>query len=150
MDAQDLSITTKRRRMSEEIIAKDENFILTYHQKSKKVSCVCGELITRDHTCSIIKSGHTTRLIFQTCGYENGHECQDCSKEENLQKYMDSSYKDRDGYEYCSFCDNHVHCCSCPAFVDIDGIEKCIKCKELWDSPDVESGKCKSCGFDGY
>ena len=33
--------------------AKDENSILTYHQASKMVTCVCGELIERGHTCLI-------------------------------------------------------------------------------------------------
>ena len=87
--------------------AKDENFILTYHKECKMITCVCGVLIEGCHTCSITKSGQT-RVIFQTCGYENwkpkkGDECEVCMKKENFQKYLDSSYTDQDGYEYCSF-----------------------------------------------
>ena len=105
--------------------AKDENFILTYHQESKMVTCVCGELIERRHSCSITKSGQT-RVIFQDCGYkswknENKGKCEVCIKEENIHKYLDSSYTDQDGYDYCSFCHEHIHCCSCVAFVDMDG-----------------------------
>ena len=110
------------------------------------VMCACGELI--DHTCPITNSGQT-RMIFQTCGYETwkakkGDECEVCMKKENFQKYLDSSYTDQDGYEYCSFCHEHAHCCSCVAFVDMDGKKKCKKCKELWTGPDVESGECES------
>ena len=141
---------------------KDENFILTCHEKSKRVTCVCGKLIEGDHTCLITKSDQT-RVIFQDCGYkswrrENKGECEVCIKEENFQKYLDSSYTGQDGYEYCSFCHKHVHCCSCVAFVDRDGKKKCKKCKELWTGPDVDSGvcesevcvkECESCGFNG-
>ena len=128
--------------------AKDENFILTYHQESKMVTCVCGELIERRHSCSITKSGQT-RVIFQTCGYKNwkskkGDECEVCMKSENFQKYLDSSYEDQDGYEYCSFCGEHIHCCICVAFVDRDGKKKCKECKELWTGPNVVSGECES------
>ena len=100
------------------------------------VTCVCGELIERDHICLITKSGQTTRLIFKDCGYKSwkpkkGDECEVCIKEESYQKYLDSSYADQDGYKYCSFCDNHIHCCSCIAFVDTDGQNKCKNCKKL-------------------
>ena len=48
---------------------KDENFILTCHEKSKRVTCVC-EIIEGDHTCLITKSDQT-RVIFQDCGYKS-------------------------------------------------------------------------------
>ena len=126
---------------------KDENFILTYHQASKMITCACGELIEGHHTC-LIKPGQMM-MIFQTCGYKTwkakkGDECEVCMKKENFQKYLDSSYTDQDGYEYCSFCREHAHCCSCDAFVDMDGKKKCKKCKELWPGPDVDSGLCES------
>ena len=139
--------------------AKEENhLILIYHRGCKKVTCVCGMVIEGPHTCSIMldmfKSGQAVRVIFQVCDYtgckdERGNECQVCIKEENFQKYLDSSYKDRDGYEYCSFCDEHIHCCSCAAFIDRDGQEKCKRCKKLWTSCDVQSGECDGCGYEG-
>ena len=139
--------------------AKEENhLILIYHKGCKKVTCVCGMVIEGPHTCSIMsdmfKSGQAVRVIFQVCDYtgckdERGNECQVCIKEENFQKYLDSSYKDRDGYEYCSFCDEHIHCCSCVAFIDRDGKEKCKKCKKLWTGSDVQSGECDGCGYEG-
>jgi hypothetical protein len=103
--------------------------------------------------CPIIKPGGA-RVVFQVCDYagwkkdkrRGDEECQVCLKEENFRKYLDSSYTDRDGYEHCSFCDEHIHCCSCVAFVDIDGKEKCKKCKELWD---IEFGRCDGCGYEG-
>ena len=55
--------------MTEEIMAensdsaKDENFILTYHQASKMITYACGELIEGHHTSLITKSGQT-KMIF--------------------------------------------------------------------------------------
>ena len=96
------------------------------------------------------KVDHSGLWLYKSCKPRKGDECKVCIKEEGYQKYLDSSYKDRDGYEYCSFCDNHIHCCSCIAFVDTDGKNKCKNCKKLWDdAADVDSGKCKSCGFEG-
>ena len=139
--------------------AKEENhLVLIYHSGCKRVTCVCGVVIEGCHTCSImsdmLKSGQAVRVIFRVCDYtgskdERGDECQVCIKEENFQKYLDSSYKDRDGYEYCSFCDEHIHCCSCVAFIDRDGKEKCKKCKKLWTGSDVQSGECDGCGYEG-
>ena len=139
--------------------AKEENhLVLTYHRGCKRVTCVCGVVIEGCHTCSImsymLKSGQAVRVIFRVCDYtgckdKRGDECQVCIKEENFQKYLDSSYKDRDGYEYCSSCDEHIHCCSCVAFIDRDGKEKCKKCKKLWTGSDVQSGECDGCGYEG-
>ena len=136
--------------------AKEENhLVLTYHWECKRVTCVCGEVIEGSHTCSITKSGRA-RVVFRVCDYagwrdkdKRGDECQVCIKEENFQKYLDSSYKDQDGYEYCSFCHDATHCCSCRAFIDIDGKEKCKKCNELWTGSDVQSGECDACGYEG-
>ena len=113
--------------------AKEENLVLTYHREWKRVTCVCGVVIEGCHTCSITKFGRA-RVVFRVCDYarwkdKRGDECQVCFKEENFQKYLDSSYKDQDGYEYCSFCHDAIHCCSCRAFIDIDGKEKCKNVK---------------------
>lgn len=140
-------------RMENSDSTKEENLVLTYHKECKIVTCVCGVLIKGCHTCSITKSGQA-RVVFRVCDYaqwkeKRGDECQVCLKEENFQKYLDSSYKDRDGYEYCSFCNEHIHCCICVAFTDTDGKKKCKSCKEVWDGLDVESGECDACGYEG-
>ena len=147
---------SRRENTLEEIMAentKEENFIFIFHKETKWVTCVCGTLIETNHTCSITKSTQTARLIYKECGYRKHQRdgCEVCTKKENFQKHLDSTYKDQDGYARCKTCDSHIHCCDCRAFVDIDGKEKCKKCKELWSSDrDIELGECKSCGFDGH
>ena len=123
--------------------AKEENLVLTYHRECKMVTCVCGVVIEGCHTRSITKFGRA-RVVFRVCDYarwKDKNECQVCIKEENFQKYLDSSYKDEDGYQKFSFCRDHIHCCSCVAFIDTDGKEKCKNCKKLWTGSDVQSGE---------
>ena len=141
--------------------AKKENLVLTYHEACKKVTCICGVMIQGCHSCSIAESGQgmVSGIVFRVCRWERRkrakgqsdqeEECQVCLKEENFQKYLDSTYNDRDGYEYCSFCNEHSHCCSCVAFINRDGEEKCKRCNAIWDGLDLESGKCDACGYEG-
>ena len=39
--------------------------------------------------------------------------------------------------------------CCCQAFIDTDGIAKCKKCKEEWNSSYLDDGSCDECGYEG-
>ena len=72
-----------------------------------------------------------------------------CIDADNYQKYLDSFYEDRDGYQRCNFCEYPTSNCSCVAFVDKDGEEKCKKCKEIWTYSALDIGKCDYCSYKG-
>ena len=139
---------------------KEENLVLTYHEACKKVTCICGVIIQGCHKCSIPDGqGTVSGIVFRVCQWERrrakGHpnqkeqECQVCLKDNNFQKYLDSTYRDQDGYEFCSFCHNHSHVCSCIAYVDRDGEEKCKRCDKVWTGYYLDDGECDVCGYEG-
>ena len=143
------SSSNRQRNYSQEVsimsVKGDSNEdTLTFHKNHNTVTCICGEEIRGEHLCNI----EITRVRVVVC-YNEGAECTLCLKKANFQKYLDSSYRDRDGYEFCSYCGDHIHCCSCVAFIDMDGKKKCKNCNALWKGIDVESGECDICGYMG-
>ena len=133
----------------EKINESNDTLVLTYHNSCKLVTCVCGIVIQRCHSCVTVMS---SKVQIVECGYKEWDDkvkCWTCLKEKDFQRYLDSSYKDRDGYEYCSFCNEHIHCCSCVVFINKDGEKKCKSSNKIWNGFDVESGGCDMWGYMG-
>ena len=154
-------------------IQQGNNLVLTYHEACKKVTCICGVVIERCHTCSIPDhgpgQGPVSSIEFRVCQWdrrtatkgdikvenppksqkEKDQACRVCQQADNFQKYLDSTYTDEDGYEFCSFCHNHSHVCSCIAYIDRDGEEKCKRCDNEWTGFYLDDGECDVCGYEG-
>ena len=114
-----------------------------YHKDSKTVSCICGKEISGEHTCHNIQ--------VKKCKEEN---CTICKNKKNEQLCKDQWYQDHDGYSCCSTCgdksdDELPKECSCNAYVDKDGVEKCKSCDNPWGKKNMEFEQCDNCGFEG-
>ena len=114
-----------------------------YHKDSKTVSCICGKEISGEHTCYNIQ--------VKECNDEN---CAICKYKKELQLFIDQWYEDRDGYSRCSTCGDKCDAelpkeCSCNAYIDTDGVEKCKSCNRQWGEKHVVFHECENCGFDG-
>ena len=95
------------------------------------------------HTCNNIQVKESNTANCTICKYK---------KEEQL--FKDQWYEDRDGYSRCSTCgvksdDELPKHCSCNAYIDIDGVEKCKSCNHLWGKKNMEFEQCDNCGFEG-
>ena len=115
----------------------------TYHKDSKTVSCICGKEISGEHTCNDIQ--------VKECNTVN---CTICKYKKDEQLFIDQWYEDRDGYSRCSTCgvksdDELPKDCSCNAYIDTDGIEKCKSCNHPWNGKEMEFEQCDNCGFEG-
>ena len=126
---------------------------LTYHEKHSCVSCVCGELITGKHTCSIPVTKIEIVVCFWYSG-KSGKRCEICFGKEQEKKYEDQWWEDESGYTICRYCGVKTHAqlpkyCCCPAFIDEDGIPKCKRCKEEWNDSDMDVGSCQACKYEG-
>ena len=127
---------------------------LTYHKKYSCVSCVCGELITGKHTCSIPVKKIEIVVCFGTLE-KSGKRCGICFGKEQEEIYEDQWWEDESGYTICRYCGVKTHAqlpkyCCCPAFIDEDGIPKCKRCKEEWnDSEDMNVGSCRIFKYEG-
>lgn len=126
---------------------------LTYHEKHSCVSCVCGELITGTHTCSIPVKKIEIVVCFWYSG-KSGKRCEICFGKEQEKKYEDQWWEDESGYTICRYCGVKTHAqlpkyCCCPAFIDEDGIPKCKRCKEEWNDSDMDVGSCQACKYEG-
>ena len=118
----------------------------TYHRDSKTVSCVCGKEITGRHTCSDI-------LKVKECT-NNNKDCTICREKEEKRLFEDQWMGDEDGYNRCTTCRDKCDYglpkyCSCHAYVDRDGIEKCKSCDHPWGDLDTEMDDCINCGYQG-
>ena len=126
---------------------------LTYHEKHSCVSCVCGELITGKHTCSI----PVTKIEIVVCFWyseKEGKKCEICFGKEQEKKYKDQWWEDESGYTICRHCGVKTRAylpkyCCCPAFIDEDGIPKCKRCKEEWNDSYLNEGSCDTCKYEG-
>ena len=117
--------------------------VFIYHKDSKTVSCICGKEISGRHTCNNIR--------VKECNVVN---CTICKYKKDEQLFKDQWYEDRDGYRRCSTCgvksdDELPKHCSCNAYIDIDGVEKCKSCNHLWGKKNMEFEQCDNCGFEG-
>ena len=43
---------------------------------------------------------------------------------------------------HCAYCNKRILNCTCAAFVDIDGMEKCKNCETSWNVPDSVYWDC--------
>ena len=129
---------------------------LTYHVEHKVITCVCGKLITGEHTCVI----QISKIKVVVCGYtpprcgRSGNGCGFCVDKEVERIYEDQWERDRCGNCRCAICGcasdaSLPKICECTAFIDYDGKTKCKGCRKIWVKDDLYSGECGKCGYDG-
>ena len=122
--------------------AKDENFILTYHRTSKMVTCVCGKLIERAHTCLITKSGQT-RVIVQTCGYESWKPKKEdeCATKKEWNRRKDLIMALLNSFRNEVFLINNDEDLACELFCPIKWAGCKAYCDGIWSSDSCEKKK---------
>ena len=121
---------------------------MIYHNKSNVITCVCGTLITGAHTCKIsVKS-----IKIKVCD-NSDKKCFVCWNENQKQKYKDQWKTDVAGYCVCAVCGVKTDgflpkVCSCHAYIDADGWDKCKNCNIIWEELDFDD-QCSSCEYMG-
>ena len=142
---------------SSESMMNESVYVFTYHKNHNVVSCVCGELINGKHDCKV-EGDKVMQIRVKECFYESSRKdadedaCEICLDKEAEKAYEDQWDTD-DGYCICSTCGDKCDGdlpkeCSCDAYIDRNGEERCKSCDELWLSPYLDYGSCKFCGSD--
>ena len=116
---------------------------MTYHSGHQVITCVCGELITGEHMCSVKVSKIEVVICEYSCRFWKKTEkvCEVCIVKEGENRYEDQWETDESGYCVCAKCgDKTDGClpkvCACKAYIDSDGEAKCKGCKGLWKKID--------------